>query len=246
MSAPSDDEAEIVDLDMKRRERVAQAQVSTETASLYANGERAAYDPFETNAEIPAATERTLATEEEMREFIEGLGFEHLKAKAELVYDLMVMLRTYIVVSEAKLLVIALWIIHTHCIDAAEQTPYLAVTSPEPRCGKSRLLEMLNMLTANAWKTILPSEAVVYRHINNTMPTLLLDEVDAIFNPKLADRYEGLRALLNEGNNRGAKVPRCVGTSNNIQEFSTFCARRHSLGLAHCQTLSPTGRFLFG
>jgi hypothetical protein len=127
--------------------------------------------------------------------------------------------------SREQLMVSALWIVHTHCLEYVEQTPYLAVTSPERRCGKSRLLELIEMLSANAWPTVLPSEAVVYRKVNADMPTLLLDEVDAIFNPRSADRYEGLRALLNAGHRRGAKVPRCVGASANVVEFSTFCAK---------------------
>ena len=48
--------------------------------------------------------------------------------------------------SRPKLLVVALWVIHTHCVQHIEQTPYLAVTSPEKQCGKSRLLETLELL----------------------------------------------------------------------------------------------------
>lgn len=153
------------------------------------------------------------------------LAPEVVKGKSRLVYDLMSLLRRYVVMSRPKLLIVALWIIHTHCMEAAEQTPYLAVTSPERQCGKSRLLDILELLTAKAWLTVLPSEAVVYRYISNKRPTMLLDEVDAIFNPRSADKYEGLRALLNSGHRRGAKVPRCVGASNKIVEFSTFCAK---------------------
>jgi hypothetical protein len=150
---------------------------------------------------------------------------DRIKARSKLVYDLMALLRKYVVMSRPKLLVVALWIIHTHCIESAEQTPYLAITSPEKMCGKSRLLEILELLCARPWAAVLPSEAVVYRLVSATRPTMLLDEVDAIFNPRTADRYEALRALLNSGHRRGAKVPRCVGASNKVMEFSTFCAK---------------------
>jgi Protein of unknown function (DUF3631) len=148
-----------------------------------------------------------------------------LRTHSRLVYDLMAFIRRYVVMSPEQLLVTALWIIHTHCIAHVEQTPYLAVTSPEKRCGKSRLLETIEMLSARSWSAIMPSEAVVYRKVDIDVPTLLLDEVDAIFNPKTADRYEGLRALLNNGHRRGAMVPRCIGTSTDIAEFSTFCPK---------------------
>jgi hypothetical protein len=142
-----------------------------------------------------------------------------------LVTELTDFLERFVVMDETKTLIVALWIIHSHCVAASSQTPYLSVTSPERQCGKSRLLEALELLVARPWMTVLPSEAVVYRFIDKGKPTLLLDEVDTIFNPRTADRYEGLRALLNAGHRRGATVPRCVGSSNKVVEFSTFCPK---------------------
>lgn len=142
-----------------------------------------------------------------------------------LVADLVEFIRRFVVVSDDKLLILALWVIHTHAIDAADQTPYLAVTSPEKRCGKSRLLEVLQLVVSKPWYAITPSEAVVFRNVHHKKPTLLLDETDTIFNPRNQDRYEGLRALLNAGNRVGARVPRALGTSNNIAEFSVFCPK---------------------
>lgn len=142
----------------------------------------------------------------------------------KLVEDLKGFVRTYVVMSNEQLLVVALWVIHTYCADAAEQTPYLSVMSPEPRCGKSRLVEVLNLLVCNPWKAVIPSEAVLYRKIELESPTLLLDEIDTIFNPKTADRYEGHRAVLNEGHRRGAKVDRMVGTTG-LAEFNVFCPK---------------------
>jgi hypothetical protein len=142
-----------------------------------------------------------------------------------LVERLVAFLGRYVVMREEQKLIDALWVVHTYCLDAFEQTPYLTVTSPEKQCGKSRLLEVLEVLVNRPWQAVLPSEAVAYRHIDFAVPTLLLDEVDTIFNPKTADRHEGLRALLNAGHRRGSRVPRCVGTSENIEEFSVFCPK---------------------
>lgn len=142
-----------------------------------------------------------------------------------LVADITAFLRRYVVMAPEKLLAIALWIIHTHCVEEFDQTPYLAVTSPEKQCGKSRLLEVLELLVARPWPTVLPSEAVVFRTVDATVPTMLLDETDAIFAPKTADRYEGLRAILNSGHRRGAKVSRCFAGGNSMVEFNTFCPK---------------------
>lgn len=145
--------------------------------------------------------------------------------KSQLVRDVMVFIRRYVVVSREQLLVTALWIIHTHCIEHIEQTPYLALLSPEKRCGKTTLLEVVASLSAHSWVAVLPSEAVVYRKVHAERPTLCLDEMDTVFNPRSADRYEGLRALLNAGNRRGVTVPRCVGPRSAIVEFATFCPK---------------------
>jgi len=134
-------------------------------------------------------------------------------------------IRTYVVMTPAQLVVTALWVVHTHAAMAAEQTPYLLITSPEKQCGKTRLMEVLKLLVARGWATVMPSEAVVYRYIDRAAPTLLLDEGDTIFNPKVAERHEGLRALINAGNRRGAKVPRAMGTSADIAEFRVYSAK---------------------
>jgi hypothetical protein len=51
----------------------------------------------------------------------------------ELVNDLMRFVRRYVVMSEAEVLLTAVWAIHTHCFESFEQTPYLSITSPEAR-----------------------------------------------------------------------------------------------------------------
>ena len=96
--------------------------------------------------------------------------------------------------SNEQLLVVALWVIHTYALDAFEQTPYLAVTSPEKQCGKSRLLEVLEQVVHKPWAVALPSEAVVFRTVDRRRPTLLLDEVDVIFNPR-SSLTSGMRSV---------------------------------------------------
>lgn len=133
-------------------------------------------------------------------------------------------IRSYVVMTPAQAIAVTLWIAHTHALDAFETTPFLAVTSPEKRCGKTRLLDVLALVTARPWRAIMPSEAVVYRKLDAERPTLLLDEVDAIFNGRNSNT-EPLRALLNAGNRRGTCVPRCVGASLNLVDFEVFSAK---------------------
>jgi hypothetical protein len=123
--------------------------------------------------------------------------------------------------------VIALWITHTWILDAFDYTPYLDIRSPEKRCGKTKLLDCLELLVGKPWRAVSPSEAVLYRKIESDQPTLLLDEVDTVFSGTKNEHKEPLRALLNAGFERKAKVPRCVGQGSNyrVQEFTVFCAK---------------------
>jgi uncharacterized protein DUF3631 len=130
----------------------------------------------------------------------------------------------YVVIGLFEAVAIALWIAHAWVLDAFDATGYLEIRSPVRRCGKSTLLDVLELLAPKPWKTIEPSEAVFYRRISASSPTLLLDEVDAIFNKK-SESTEGLRACLNAGNKRGTTVPRCVPPKMEIAEFEVFCAK---------------------
>jgi hypothetical protein len=145
---------------------------------------------------------------------------------AALLDDVRVVIRRYVVLTDAQADAVALWIAHTHALDAFDVTPYLSVTSPEKRSGKTRLLEVLKRLVARPWMTARTSPAAIYRKVDAESPTLLLDESDAAF--KSGDEYsETLRGILNSGFERGGSTTVCVGQGKDIsyKEFSTFGAK---------------------
>lgn len=144
---------------------------------------------------------------------------------AAVLSDIVHFLRRYVAFSSAhQSIAIALWTVHTHRPDAAEASPYLSVTSAEKRSGKSRLLDVLELLVHSPWRAITPTEAVLFRMLTSGEPTLMLDEVDAIFGKRTSERYEGVRAILNAGNRRGTTVPRVVGegTKMRVEHFSVY------------------------
>jgi hypothetical protein len=120
-----------------------------------------------------------------------------------------------------------LWIAHTHMMDAWETTPRIAFLSPEPGSGKTRALEISELLVPNAVETINMSPAYLFRRIAAEigLPTLLIDELDALFNGK-TQAAEEIRGLLNAGHRRGATVGRCVthGKTITTEETPAFCA----------------------
>ena len=135
-------------------------------------------------------------------------------------------IRRFVSLSEHQSRVASAWVIHTHVIEAADSTPYLAVTSAEKQCGKSRFLEVLELLVDIPWKTDKATVAVLPRKIHKVGPTLLLDESDAAFAGE-KEYSEMLRGILNSGHRRGGKVTCCEGSpgSFTFQDFDTFCAK---------------------
>lgn len=143
---------------------------------------------------------------------------------AALLDDVCTYIQAFVALSEAQAHVIALWVVHTHAIETADATPYLSINSPEKQSGKTRLLEVLEPIAASPWLTGRVTAATLYRNIERTTPTLLLDESDAAFrgDPQYA---EALRGVLNTGYRRSGKVSVTVGQNHTPHDFSTFCPK---------------------
>lgn len=135
-------------------------------------------------------------------------------------------IRRFVCLSEPQARVVTLWAAHTYLTAAADVTPYLAITSAEKQSGKTRLLEVLEILVAKPWATGRVTSAVLTRKIHAQHPTLLLDESDAAFGGN-KEYAETLRGVLNTGHRRGGSTSCCVGQGTNIssQDFSTFCPK---------------------
>jgi hypothetical protein len=117
-----------------------------------------------------------------------------------------------------------LWAAHAHMISVFESTPRLAVLSPEPGSGKTRVLEVLELLVPDPVPVLNASPAAIFRLIAQSRPTLLFDEVDAVFGRtgKGDDGSEDLRGLLNAGHRRSATIPRCVGPTHAVEHFPVY------------------------
>jgi Protein of unknown function (DUF3631) len=132
--------------------------------------------------------------------------------------------RRFVVIDEAQAVAISLWIAHTHAIDAFDTTPYLALTSAEKRSGKSRMLEVLELLIHSPLAAVNMSDAVLFRVIESMAPTLLLDEADAIFAG--GRERDDFRGMLNAGWHRGPRAFRMGGGNHTTLEgFAVFCPK---------------------
>jgi hypothetical protein len=142
---------------------------------------------------------------------------------SELLRKLAAYVQRYVVLSYEQAVIIALWILHTYALDAADTTPYLEVVSAEKRSGKTRLLEVLSTIAAKPWFTGRVTAAVLVRKVAHLMPTLLLDESDAAFKGD-KEYSEALRGILNSGFRRGGVASLCVGQGANLtyKDFPVF------------------------
>jgi hypothetical protein len=133
------------------------------------------------------------------------------------------MLRRYVACGSAAIVAAVLWIVHTWAFEAADCSPRFVLLSAEPQSGKTRFLEVLKLLVRDPLFAVNISDAALFRVIEARRPTVLHDEIDAVFGPKARDR-EDLRAMLNAGYERGATVQRCVGDGSRqrVESFPVF------------------------
>jgi hypothetical protein len=128
--------------------------------------------------------------------------------------------------SEHALTAHALWCLHTHLMHEWDTTPRLAFLSAEPSSGKTRALEITELVVPNATVAVNVTPAYLFRKVGGEGPvTILYDEIDTVFGPKARDNEE-LRGLLNAGHRKGAVAGRCVvrGKIVETEEISAYAA----------------------
>jgi uncharacterized protein DUF3631 len=143
---------------------------------------------------------------------------------SELLNELRSQIAQFVILPSPQALdAVTLWVAATHLQSAWQHAPRLAVVGPAKRCGKSRLLDVLTETVHEPMLTINTTPAAVFRSITEEPPTLLVDEADTIFGtPKMAEKNEEMRGLLNAGHQRNRYVTRVVGNDHTPHKFSTF------------------------
>ena len=155
--------------------------------------------------------QRDAATPEPWPEAVEG---------ASLLEDLASLFTRYVVLPQGAADMLALWTLHTYTIDAFVITPRLAVVSPQKRCGKTTVMELIDAAACNTLSAANISTVALFRAIEQWRPTMLIDEADTF----LPDNEE-LRGVLNAGYRRPTayvvrNVP--VGDSWEPRKFGVF------------------------
>jgi putative DNA primase/helicase len=142
--------------------------------------------------------------------------------------------RRYVALSEAQHVAVPLWIAHTHVLAATATTCYLHTTSPEPECGKTRLLEVIEPQVPSPMFAANLTTAVLFRAVEEFKPTLFIDESDNLLDPQSKGELLG---LINAGYRRGAHAFRMGGGNRDqLKRFDPFSAKV----IAGLDDLAPT------
>jgi putative DNA primase/helicase len=124
----------------------------------------------------------------------------------------------HVILPTGGAIALALWTVHTYAVAAANTSPYLVLTSPEPRCGKTTAIAIASALCYRPLPSSNISEAALYRLVEQAEPTLIIDEADTF----LRDNY-AFSGILNSGHSRTtAFAVRCVGDNAEPRRFKTF------------------------
>ena len=139
---------------------------------------------------------------------------------AQLLDDLVSIIRRFVVLPPHGAEAMALWIAHTYLLDAAEHTPRLVLSSPVLRCGKSTTFDMMAELVHRPQPAASVTPAAMFRLIEAYAPCIMLDELDALLEK---DQTGDIRGLINAGHSRAAaKVIRTVGEDFEPRSFSVW------------------------
>jgi hypothetical protein len=107
------------------------------------------------------------------------------------------LLRRYVVLPKWAAETLALWVLHTYAFQLREVSTYIGIGSPEKRCGKTTLLSVLSELVHRPVVAANISSPAFFRVIEETQPTLLIDEADTFLQGN-----DELRGILNSGYTR--------------------------------------------
>lgn len=141
----------------------------------------------------------------------------------DLLDEIVAAVQRHVIVDRSAAIAIALYVILTYCVDAIDCCPILGIESPEKRCGKTTLLDLLTRLVYRPTPAANISTATIYRLIEAIRPTFLLDEVDTFLSA-----IPDMVGILNSGHQRATAFvwrTEAVGDEWKPEKFSTWAPK---------------------
>jgi hypothetical protein len=131
-------------------------------------------------------------------------------------------IQRHVILGEAYLLVLALWVVHTYLLEELKCSPRLIIRAATEGAAKTLLMTLLRYLVWRPLKSINMSSAAMFRSIDKYTPVLLLDEASRTFDAAhgaARDVLDAIIAILDSGFEPGDSVVRASGEDNDVREF---------------------------
>src|SRR6185312_2553541 len=145
----------------------------------------------------------------------------------ELLTEIEGVIKKHVVLKEEAAAALAVWVLHTYTFELRDAVAYVAIESPEKRCGKTTLI---SVLAAMGHKPLIASNITVgalFRAIDVCRPTLFIDEADTFLAGNGA-----MRGIINSGNTwRTAYVVRLSrgkqkeNNETGLKRYSCWCPK---------------------
>jgi len=154
---------------------------------------------------------------------------------AAILDEIVATIKQFVIIGDDEAIALAVWAVHTYLFRQRDAVAYVAIQSPEKRCGKTTLLSVLAGLADKALVASNVSVGALFRAIDEAGPTLLIDEADTFLGHNSV-----MRGILNCGNTRRtafvlriaerkhrkrAADPGPVEGQSNVVRYSCWCPK---------------------
>jgi hypothetical protein len=148
---------------------------------------------------------------------------------ADLLQAIFTEVQRFVYIDDRDYIVGCLWILLAYVWDVFYKLPILRLKSPVKGCGKSTMLDVLEVFVVKPLLTVSVTPAGLYRLIEKYHPCVLIDEADSY-----GKDDDELRNIVNGGYERDRPVIRVNKETLEPQIFATFgCKVLASIGSLH-------------
>jgi hypothetical protein len=153
--------------------------------------------------------------------------WHHPVEMSQFMDELETVISSFVQLKKEEAIGIAFWILHCYFIKLPNQwqlfecSPILNITSPEKRCGKSTLRELISELVPRPLSVMNISKSALFHKIEAEYPTVLIDEADTFLR-----NDKEMTGIINSGYKQDGVVMRQGGKDfGDTLEYPTWCAK---------------------
>ncbi len=119
---------------------------------------------------------------------------------------------------------LVLWTMGTYTFKIFRYFPYIHLNA-EKNSGKTTLMDVLAPICFNGDISSNQTEAVIFREVQFSLPTMFMDEVEKLSKNSRQFMNTGIADVLKTGFNSNGAVKRCIGDDYKIGKFSSYCPK---------------------